>query len=134
MNNSRAKNAAQTPDLGVNFDSSSAFKAPQIKNTESAKPLGWHKTIIKHDKNIVSQWSAESQGRFFLNAPHGPHRCQFCLIAYQKEWGAVALGSLDLSLRTVSVSPSNLTADAGYIHSRTTYRGVKSDSIALVVS
>lgn len=52
-----------------------------------------------------------------------------CLIVYHTEWGAVALGSLDLSLRSVSVSPSNLTADAGFVHFKAFFNQLLSDCI-----
>ncbi|KAA1468914.1 hypothetical protein DENSPDRAFT_834407 [Dentipellis sp. KUC8613] len=85
-----AKNAIYifTPDPGINFDPSSTVKSPQIGENEAIKPLEWFRTVIECDRVIVHHWPSESQ-----------------------EWGAVALGSLDISVRSVAASPGSLTAD-----------------------
>ncbi|KAI0064060.1 hypothetical protein BV25DRAFT_1869513 [Artomyces pyxidatus] len=82
-----------TPDFGVNFDPASTITA-QPKNNEAAKPLGWFRTMIGIDRRAeaIYAWPADSQ-----------------------EWGAVALGSLDIALRSVTASPSSLSADAGCV-------------------
>ncbi|THH15736.1 hypothetical protein EW146_g4774 [Bondarzewia mesenterica] len=81
-----------TPDSGINFDASSTIKAPQITDSDVIKPIAWYRTMIEYDRTIICHWPADSQ-----------------------EWGAVALGSLDLSLRSVTASPSDLTDNAGCV-------------------
>ncbi|KZP30470.1 hypothetical protein FIBSPDRAFT_777198 [Athelia psychrophila] len=80
-----------TPDPGINFDTSSVIKAP-VKGKAGEKPLGWYRTMIECNKEGVSEkpqnWPEISQ-----------------------DWGAVVLGSLDISVRTVACSPSFLTFD-----------------------
>ncbi|TFY72445.1 hypothetical protein EVG20_g550 [Dentipellis fragilis] len=85
-----AKNAIYilTPDPGINFDSSSTVKSPQVGENEAIKPLDLFRTVIECDRVILHHWPSESQ-----------------------EWGSVALGSLDISLRSVTASPGSLTAD-----------------------
>ncbi|KAI0316776.1 hypothetical protein OF83DRAFT_1172586 [Amylostereum chailletii] len=79
-----------TPDLGINIDTSSAISSAPTKGNTVARPLGWLKTIIAFDKRVYYHWPAVSQ-----------------------EWSTASLGSLDLSFRAVTASPSNLTADFG---------------------
>ncbi|ETW79260.1 hypothetical protein HETIRDRAFT_478665 [Heterobasidion irregulare TC 32-1] len=82
-----------TPDAGINFDSSSTIKASKMNDDAApTKPLSLFRTMIEYDRIIACHWPVDSQ-----------------------EWSAVVLGSLDLALRSVSVSPSNITADAGCV-------------------
>lgn len=42
---------AQTPDAGINFDTSSVLKAPVGKENENTKPLGWFRTMVECNKD-----------------------------------------------------------------------------------
>ncbi|KAI0695325.1 putative zinc-finger of transcription factor IIIC complex-domain-containing protein [Cerioporus squamosus] len=82
-----------TPDTGISVELSSVIKqAPDSSKlpSRSTRPLGWLRTMVEFDRSLAHQW---------------PNDC--------KEWSAVSLGSLDPSLHAVTLSPSNLTADAG---------------------
>ncbi|PAV19637.1 transcription factor tfiiic complex subunit sfc9 [Pyrrhoderma noxium] len=79
-----------TPDLGINFDNHSLLRTDRKRfhethEKEPALDLGWHKNIIELTKNITHPWAAETQ-----------------------DWGAVTLGSIEISLRAVTISPGNL--------------------------
>ncbi|KAJ8588488.1 hypothetical protein M405DRAFT_740181 [Rhizopogon salebrosus TDB-379] len=75
-----------TPDPGINFST-----PPDIKASAGDEPgergLGWFRTMIEATRGHTHLW---------------PSICQ--------NWGAVTLGSLDLSVRAVTCSPSNLTS------------------------
>ncbi|EJD07659.1 uncharacterized protein FOMMEDRAFT_16290 [Fomitiporia mediterranea MF3/22] len=80
-----------TPDLGINFDSLSLLKTDRrnFQENGSKEPgldLGWHRNLIELEKTISHPWPSETQ-----------------------EYGAVNLGSLDVSWRSVAVSPGNLS-------------------------
>ncbi|TBU30572.1 putative zinc-finger of transcription factor IIIC complex-domain-containing protein [Dichomitus squalens] len=83
-----------TPDLGVNVHSSVIKKITDIKPSPRGivRPLGWLRTMIEYDRSLPHQW---------------PIDCS--------EWGTVSLGSLDPSLWAATLSPSNLTMDAGCV-------------------
>jgi hypothetical protein len=57
----------QTPDPGINFDSSSVVKSTPNKDDPA---LGWFKTMIQHDTAVPISWPDYSQGgvrlMFFL--------------------------------------------------------------------
>ncbi|KAF8154505.1 transcription factor IIIC subunit delta N-term-domain-containing protein [Crassisporium funariophilum] len=78
-----------TPDHGINFDVNSVVKSTPSKDDPA---LGWFKTMIQHDKITPIRWPEYSQA-----------------------WGAVSLGSIDLSLRALAISPSGLSSDGGCI-------------------
>ncbi|KAI5121645.1 hypothetical protein M0805_001172 [Coniferiporia weirii] len=83
-----------TPDLGINFDNLSLLKTDRRNfpdnnsngNKDAGLDLGWHRNLIELEKIITHQWPLDTQ-----------------------EWGAVALGSLDVSWRAVTISPGNLS-------------------------
>lgn len=75
-----------TPDLGINFSTPPDIKALP-GDEQGEQPLGWFRTIIEPARGQTHMW---------------PSICQ--------DWGAITLGSLDVSLREVACSPSNLTS------------------------
>ncbi|KAF9244208.1 transcription factor IIIC subunit delta N-term-domain-containing protein [Melanogaster broomeanus] len=75
-----------TPDPGVNFSTRADIKTP-ISDEQSDRPLGWYRTMIECTRGQTHSWPAISQG-----------------------WGALSLGSLDVSVRAVACSPSGLTS------------------------
>ncbi|KAG2040160.1 putative zinc-finger of transcription factor IIIC complex-domain-containing protein [Suillus americanus] len=75
-----------TPDLGINFSTPPDIKALQ-GDEQGEQPLGWFRTMIEPTRGQTHMW---------------PSICQ--------DWGAVTLGSLDVSLRELACSPSNLTS------------------------
>ncbi|KAF9042996.1 putative zinc-finger of transcription factor IIIC complex-domain-containing protein [Panaeolus papilionaceus] len=78
-----------TPDHGINFGLDSTTKATPNKDDAA---IGWFKTIIQHDKINAFRWPEYSQA-----------------------WGAVSLGSIDLSLTAVAVSPSGISHNGGCV-------------------
>ncbi|KAF9004682.1 transcription factor IIIC subunit delta N-term-domain-containing protein [Cyathus striatus] len=89
------KNAAyiMTPDHGINFDSKAVIRSTLSKdNREDDNALGWFRTIVQLDKSAAFRWPE-----------------------YSQEWGAVSLGSMDVSLWAATFSPTNLSPDAGCI-------------------
>ncbi|PPQ73141.1 hypothetical protein CVT24_009134 [Panaeolus cyanescens] len=78
-----------TPDHGINFGLDSTTKATPNKDDPA---IGWFKTIIQHDKINAFRWPEYSQA-----------------------WGAVSLGSIDLSLTAVAVSPSGISHNGGCV-------------------
>ncbi|KAH0836513.1 transcription factor IIIC subunit delta N-term-domain-containing protein [Lanmaoa asiatica] len=74
-----------TPDHGINFSTPADVKSP-IRN-ESDRPLGWYRTMIETVRAQTHSWPGISQG-----------------------WGSLTLGSLDVSIRAVTCSPSGLTS------------------------
>ncbi|PPQ88838.1 hypothetical protein CVT25_010267, partial [Psilocybe cyanescens] len=86
-----SKNAAVilTPDHGINFDNGSVIKATPSKDDPA---LGWFKTMIQHDKATPTKWPEYSQA-----------------------WGAVSLGSIDLSVTSMAISPIGVSSNGGCI-------------------
>ncbi|CAA7270424.1 unnamed protein product [Cyclocybe aegerita] len=85
------KNAAYllTPDHGINFDNDSVVRSTPSKDDPA---LGWFKTMIQTDKSSPMRWPD-----------------------YSQVWGAVSLGSIDMALISVAISPSGLSAYGGCI-------------------
>ncbi|KAJ7097604.1 putative zinc-finger of transcription factor IIIC complex-domain-containing protein [Mycena epipterygia] len=82
-----------TPDHGLNFESSSALKATPEKDKESeVEPLGWYRTLVQFDRPVEYLWPEQSQ-----------------------DWNAIVLGTVDIALWAVTLSPSNISAHAGCI-------------------
>ena len=56
----------QTPDPGINFDTTSVLKAPVGKDNANDKPLGWFRTMIECNKERPLEkpqnWPDISQG------------------------------------------------------------------------
>lgn len=77
-----------TPEQGINIDAGSLISGSPIPWERTA--LKWFRTMIEFLKVQPFNWPEQSQA-----------------------WQAVSLGSLDLSLRAVTCSPSNLTQSAG---------------------
>ncbi|OAX44098.1 hypothetical protein K503DRAFT_706991 [Rhizopogon vinicolor AM-OR11-026] len=75
-----------TPDPGINFSTPPDIKASP-GDEQGERPLGWFRTMIELARGHTHLW---------------PSMCQ--------DWGAVTLGSLDLSVRAVTCSPNNLTS------------------------
>ncbi|KAH7920247.1 hypothetical protein BV22DRAFT_1021558 [Leucogyrophana mollusca] len=75
-----------TPDPGINFSTPADIKAP-LGDNQSERPLGWFRTMIETTKGQTHHW---------------PTICQ--------DWAAISLGSLDVSVRTVACSPTNVTS------------------------
>ncbi|KAL5531750.1 hypothetical protein ACEPAG_4627 [Sanghuangporus baumii] len=80
-----------TPDLGINFENPSLLKTDRrnLQEHGSKDPgldLGWHRNLIELDRNIAHSWASDTQ-----------------------ECGGINLGSLDISWRSVAVSPGNLS-------------------------
>ncbi|KAF8552235.1 hypothetical protein OG21DRAFT_1535864 [Imleria badia] len=74
-----------TPDHGINFSTPADIKSP-IRD-EGDRPLGWYRTMIETMRAQTHSWPSISQG-----------------------WGSLTLGSLDVSVRAVTCSPSGLTS------------------------
>ncbi|KAI9573929.1 transcription factor IIIC subunit delta N-term-domain-containing protein [Boletus coccyginus] len=74
-----------TPDNGINFSTLADIKSPIHDGSD--RPLGWYRTMIETMRTQTHTWPSISQG-----------------------WGSLALGSLDLSVRAVTCSPSGLTS------------------------
>ncbi|KAF7377460.1 hypothetical protein MSAN_00167800 [Mycena sanguinolenta] len=79
-----------TPDHGLNFESSTAIKA--APDQDDVQPLKWHRTLIQFDRAVDYLWPEQSQ-----------------------DWSAIVLGSVDISLWAVTLSPSNISERAGCI-------------------
>lgn len=60
---------SQTPDPGINFDSTAVLSSPlDDLPKEAASPLGWFRTMIQFsDKTIAFRWADHSQGTFLCN-------------------------------------------------------------------
>lgn len=53
----------QTPDAGINFDSSSTIKASKMNDDAApTKPLSLFRTLIEYDRIITCHWPVDSQG------------------------------------------------------------------------
>lgn len=82
-----------TPEHGVHFDTSSAVRSLNEKDgRDGVLPLGWFRTIIQFNKTDVNRWPE-----------------------YSQSWGSTSLGSIDVALWAIALSPSNLSPDAGCI-------------------
>ncbi|KAJ7705602.1 putative zinc-finger of transcription factor IIIC complex-domain-containing protein [Mycena rosella] len=82
-----------TPNHGLNFESKSALKAtPEKGNASEVESLGWYRTMIQFDRPVEYLWPEQSQ-----------------------DWGAIVLGSVDIALWAVTLSPSNISPDAGCV-------------------
>ncbi|EIN09445.1 hypothetical protein PUNSTDRAFT_119933, partial [Punctularia strigosozonata HHB-11173 SS5] len=82
-----------TPEDGLSLDTALAVRTPVAKDNiwmTNATNLAWYMTMIELGKGITYQWPAECQ-----------------------DWEVLSAGSLDISMRAVTCSPSNLTAGAG---------------------
>ncbi|KAF8141842.1 transcription factor IIIC subunit delta N-term-domain-containing protein [Boletus edulis] len=74
-----------TPNHGINFSTPADIKS--LIHDESDRPLGWYRTMIETTRTQTHSWPSITQG-----------------------WGSLALGSLDISVRAVTCSPSGLTS------------------------
>ncbi|KAF9449875.1 hypothetical protein P691DRAFT_727240 [Macrolepiota fuliginosa MF-IS2] len=95
-----SKNAAYilTPEYGVTHDNASAIKSSSKKDNASDQSVvgrGWFRTIVQFDLGEGCKWPEYSQGII--------------------DWGAVSLGSIDLNLWAIVISPSNLSSTAGCV-------------------
>lgn len=82
-----------TPDLGLNHRGPSAARAPTYTDgSPHENPCGWFKTVLELDKRSFYHWPSVSQ-----------------------DWDGLVTGSLDVSIKSVVVSPSFLSADAGCV-------------------
>ncbi|KAF7369209.1 hypothetical protein MVEN_00248500 [Mycena venus] len=82
-----------TPDHGLNFEPSTAVKATTDRDKEEGvEPLGWYRTLIQFDRAVEYLWPEQSQ-----------------------DWSAIVLGSVDIALWAVTLSPSNISTHAGYV-------------------
>lgn len=57
----------QTPELGINFDTSSVIRAPVVQDPASNEQktlvdVGWFRTMIEFNKGHVRAWTEGSQG------------------------------------------------------------------------
>ena len=68
-------------------------------------------TVIEFDRAIRHQWPIDCTG--IVTDTYSDFSTERSSLL-PTDWSAVSLGSLDLSLQAVAVSPSNLTLDAGY--------------------
>ncbi|KAJ7233033.1 transcription factor IIIC subunit delta N-term-domain-containing protein [Mycena rebaudengoi] len=75
-----------TPDRGVHPATA------QLPDAHHRSHVKWFATMIDFDKQDIHNWPTDSQ-----------------------EWAAVSLGSMDIGLRAISCSPSNLTENGGCI-------------------
>lgn len=82
-----------TPDLGVNYRGSPAGRASMYRDGSLHEtPCGWFRTVLELDKRSFYHWPSDSQG-----------------------WDSLVTGSLDVSIKSVVVSPSFLSVDAGCV-------------------
>ncbi|KAG7450657.1 uncharacterized protein BT62DRAFT_984993 [Guyanagaster necrorhizus] len=79
-----------TPDHGINFDTTSVIRS--VGEAGGIPHVGWFRTLIQLDKTAAVRWPE-----------------------YSQEWGANSLGSIDVSLLAVTISPSCVTVDAGCV-------------------
>ncbi|KAJ3821273.1 transcription factor IIIC subunit delta N-term-domain-containing protein [Lentinula raphanica] len=89
-----SKNAVyiMTPEHGIIFDIDSVIKSSVNDNVEERPSVGWFRTMIPFDKTDASRWTDHSQ-----------------------DWSALSLGSMDISVWSIALSPSHLTRHAGCI-------------------
>ncbi|KAJ7621363.1 putative zinc-finger of transcription factor IIIC complex-domain-containing protein [Roridomyces roridus] len=84
-----------TPDHGLNFDPSGALRAVSDRNKGSQtdeETVGWYRTLVQFDRALDYVWPEHSQS-----------------------WSAIVLGSVDISLWAVTLSPSYISDYAGCI-------------------
>ncbi|KAJ3860095.1 putative zinc-finger of transcription factor IIIC complex-domain-containing protein [Lentinula novae-zelandiae] len=81
-----------TPEHGINFDLDSVLKSSVDEDTDENPLLGWFRTMIAIDKTDACRWTD-----------------------YSQDWSATSLGSMDISVWAITLSPSQLTPDAGCI-------------------
>ncbi|KAH9172208.1 transcription factor IIIC subunit delta N-term-domain-containing protein [Lactarius sanguifluus] len=82
-----------TPDLGLTYRGPSAVGASTYRDgSPHENPCGWFKTVLELDKRSFYHWPSDSQ-----------------------DWDSLVTGSLDVSIKSVVVSPSFLSEDAGCI-------------------
>ncbi|KAJ3850791.1 putative zinc-finger of transcription factor IIIC complex-domain-containing protein [Lentinula lateritia] len=81
-----------TPEHGINFDLDSVLKSSVDEDTDDNPLLGWFRTMIAIDKTDACRWTD-----------------------YSQDWSATSLGSMDISVWAITVSPSQSTSDAGCI-------------------
>lgn len=82
-----------TPDLGLTYRGPSGVGASTYRDgSPHENPCGWFKTVLELDKRSFYHWPSDSQ-----------------------DWDSLVTGSLDVSIKSVVVSPSFLSADAGCI-------------------
>ncbi|KAJ7483210.1 transcription factor IIIC subunit delta N-term-domain-containing protein [Mycena latifolia] len=74
-----------TPDRGVHLSA-------QLPGNVQDSHVNWFSTMIDFNPRDVHSWPAGTQ-----------------------EWGAISLGSMDVGLRAISCSPSNLTGNGGCV-------------------
>ncbi|KXN82242.1 Putative transcription factor tau subunit sfc9 [Leucoagaricus sp. SymC.cos] len=87
------RRSKHTPEYGITHDNTSAIKS--LTKAESQKEnegVGWFRTIVQFDSGEPLKWPE-----------------------YSQDWGAVSLGSTDISLRSVAISPSGLSNTSGCI-------------------
>ncbi|KAF9067933.1 putative zinc-finger of transcription factor IIIC complex-domain-containing protein [Rhodocollybia butyracea] len=81
-----------TPEHGINFDTNSALKSSVDEDREDRPSLGWFRTLITFDKTDATRWTD-----------------------YSQDWGATSLGSMDITVWSMTLSPSHITRDAGCV-------------------
>ncbi|KAJ3913013.1 putative zinc-finger of transcription factor IIIC complex-domain-containing protein [Lentinula edodes] len=81
-----------TPEHGINFDVDSVLKSSVDEDTDENPLSGWFRTMIAIDKTDACRWTD-----------------------YSQDWSATSLGSMDISVWAITLSPSQLTPDAGCI-------------------
>ncbi|KAJ7312923.1 putative zinc-finger of transcription factor IIIC complex-domain-containing protein [Mycena albidolilacea] len=82
-----------TPEHGLNFEASTSIKAvPDREKEAGVQPLGWYRTLIQFDRAVEYLWPEQAQ-----------------------DWSAIALGSVDIALWAIAMSPSNISPRAGCI-------------------
>ncbi|KAJ7843105.1 putative zinc-finger of transcription factor IIIC complex-domain-containing protein [Mycena olivaceomarginata] len=89
-----------TPEHGLNFEASTSIKAvPDREKEAGVQPLGWYRTLIQFDRALKV--------------------ATYCLSIHSPDpgvdWSAIALGSVDIALWAVAMSPSNISPRAGCI-------------------
>ncbi|KAI9440782.1 putative zinc-finger of transcription factor IIIC complex-domain-containing protein, partial [Lactarius indigo] len=82
-----------TPDLGLTYRGPSAVGAStHTDGSPHENPCGWSKTVLELDKRSFYHWPGDSQ-----------------------DWDSLVTGSLDVSIKSVVVSPSFLSTGAGCV-------------------
>ncbi|KIK63290.1 hypothetical protein GYMLUDRAFT_196921 [Collybiopsis luxurians FD-317 M1] len=81
-----------TPELGINFDVNSVLRDSVDGDKEDRPSLGWFRTMIQFDKTDACRWTD-----------------------YSQDWSATSLGSMDITVWAMALSPSQITQDAGCV-------------------
>ncbi|KAE9399582.1 hypothetical protein BT96DRAFT_993904 [Gymnopus androsaceus JB14] len=81
-----------TPEPGINFDTTMVLRSSVDEDTDDRPTLGWFRTLIQFDKTDACRWTDHSQ-----------------------DWSVISLGAMDISVWAMTLSPSNVTPDAGCI-------------------